>query len=280
MSDTTLIDRFATERILHVIEESLKVSRRFQFFLWAQGALQGVLPHDVLLCVCGDFSSFRFKYDTFSRSEDAEQIIQKLIDPMDGLLTGIIKTWLNSAREPLLYAAGADGPACDPVTAELRRLGCGHALAHGAREVSSNEGSFFVFLQMPKAPESRQAHLLDLVMPHLHMALYRMLLWEGDAETPDVVPESVLSSREAEVLRWVGQGKTNQEIGQVLDISPITVKNHVQKILRKLGVSNRAQAVSKTQGMYLVGAEFRPQADGRVIAEYEAALGAQCHEPD
>lgn len=57
-----------------------------------------------------------------------------------------------------------------------------------------------------------------------------------------------LSAREAEILRWVALGKTNPEIGAILNISSFTVKNHVQRILKKLDVSNRTQAVGKTHG--------------------------------
>ena len=39
----------------------------------------------------------------------------------------------------------------------------------------------------------------------------------------------------------------------ILSISPLTVKNHIQKILRKLQASNRAQAVSKAIAMKLLG---------------------------
>ena len=55
-----------------------------------------------------------------------------------------------------------------------------------------------------------------------------------------------LSAREAEILQWVAMGKTNPEIGAILNISSFTVKNHVQRILRKLDVSSRTQAVGKT----------------------------------
>jgi DNA-binding CsgD family transcriptional regulator len=55
----------------------------------------------------------------------------------------------------------------------------------------------------------------------------------------------VLSERERDVLRWISLGKSNAEIGTILGISPLTVKNHVQKVLRKLDVVNRAQAVGK-----------------------------------
>ncbi|WP_445627539.1 response regulator [Nostoc sp. DSM 114167] len=52
-----------------------------------------------------------------------------------------------------------------------------------------------------------------------------------------------LSERELEVLRLMAQGKGNQEIGTVLNIGESTVKSHVNRILSKLGVSDRTQAV-------------------------------------
>jgi len=55
----------------------------------------------------------------------------------------------------------------------------------------------------------------------------------------------VLTPREQEILRWIAIGKSNFEVGAILSISPLTVKNHVQKILRKLNVVNRTQAVGK-----------------------------------
>ena len=47
-------------------------------------------------------------------------------------------------------------------------------------------------------------------------------------------------------------GKTNWEISSILGISPLTVKNHVQNILRKLDVQNRGQAAIKASKLGLV----------------------------
>ncbi|MBP5975458.1 response regulator transcription factor [Brasilonema sp. CT11] len=52
-----------------------------------------------------------------------------------------------------------------------------------------------------------------------------------------------LSERELEVLRLMAQGMGNQEIGTALSIGESTVKSHVNRILSKLGVSDRTQAV-------------------------------------
>jgi len=57
--------------------------------------------------------------------------------------------------------------------------------------------------------------------------------------------ESALTRREIEVLRRMAEGDTNARIARRLVISEGTVKTHVKHILRKLGASNRAEAVSR-----------------------------------
>jgi DNA-binding NarL/FixJ family response regulator len=57
----------------------------------------------------------------------------------------------------------------------------------------------------------------------------------ADVEVP-------LTQRESEVLKQLAYGLTNKEIAATLHISYETVKEHVQHILRKIGVSDRTQA--------------------------------------
>ena len=54
----------------------------------------------------------------------------------------------------------------------------------------------------------------------------------------------VLTAREAEVLTWIAQGKTNYEIGVILSACTGTVCKHVQRILSKLCVENRTVAAA------------------------------------
>ena len=54
--------------------------------------------------------------------------------------------------------------------------------------------------------------------------------------------EVPLTQRESEVLHQLAYGLTNKEIAQALNISYETVKEHVQHILRKIGVADRTQA--------------------------------------
>ncbi len=54
-----------------------------------------------------------------------------------------------------------------------------------------------------------------------------------------------LTAREAEILMWVSRGKTNKEVGLILDTSPRTVNKHLEHIFEKLGVPTRTAAVAK-----------------------------------
>jgi len=56
---------------------------------------------------------------------------------------------------------------------------------------------------------------------------------------------SLLTKREIEVLDWMAEGATNAAIASTLVISEVTVKSHVQHILRKLRASNRAEASAR-----------------------------------
>ena len=61
------------------------------------------------------------------------------------------------------------------------------------------------------------------------------------AERPSRSGDEILSEREVEVAKLVGAGTTNREIAHRLYITEGTAKNHISKILRKLGFRDRTQ---------------------------------------
>lgn len=234
------------ERLLFTIDTSIKVNKRFQFFLWAQGPLQSFLPHETLVCLLGDLQGLRMRNEVFSRAIVDPDFERGLSDPLNGFVPELLAAWQANGHAPLSYDAHSlPHPA-------LARWAPGHVIAHGAREAGGEFDSFFIFLRTPSAVGARERYLIELLMPQLHMAVQRVCLSERD--TPGgAIDRSLLSEREVQVLRWIRDGKTNHEIGQILSISPLTVKNHVQKILRKLNVANRAQAVARaaTSGVFV-----------------------------
>ncbi len=59
---------------------------------------------------------------------------------------------------------------------------------------------------------------------------------------------AVLTAREHDVLQWTSEGKTNWEVGQILSCSEGTVKKHLQRTYKKLGVENRMAAANLFKG--------------------------------
>jgi DNA-binding CsgD family transcriptional regulator len=90
-------------------------------------------------------------------------------------------------------------------------------------------------------------------LPYLHMALLR-LSQDGPAQAGaghDAILRP-LSARETEILGWVREGKSNYEVGRILGISALTVKNHLQRIYKTLGVSNRTHALARCMSLKLL----------------------------
>ncbi|KWV91790.1 response regulator transcription factor [Erythrobacter sp. YT30] len=63
----------------------------------------------------------------------------------------------------------------------------------------------------------------------------------------------ILTPREQEVVGYVAEGLTNKEIARKLDISPATVKVHVERLIGKLGVADRTQAAVLAEKMKSTG---------------------------
>src|SRR3990170_4530747 len=56
---------------------------------------------------------------------------------------------------------------------------------------------------------------------------------------------------EVGILKWAGEGKTNEEIGFIIKKTKWTVKFHLKNIMRKLDVVSRTQAVSRAMAQNL-----------------------------
>ena len=73
---------------------------------------------------------------------------------------------------------------------------------------------------------------------------YLVLLQEDQLNTTSDLAHLGWSARETEILGWVLQGKTNPEIGAILNISRRTVQKHLERVYSRLGVENRHAAIS------------------------------------
>lgn len=79
--------------------------------------------------------------------------------------------------------------------------------------------------------------------PRLCRALFRWVAHQAAVPNPQLQARHGLTRREQQLLPLLARGLTNKEIANQLCLAEQTVKNHVHRILRKLGSSNRLEAV-------------------------------------
>ncbi|MBB5393419.1 MULTISPECIES: response regulator transcription factor [unclassified Herbaspirillum] len=89
-------------------------------------------------------------------------------------------------------------------------------------------------------------HGLTLLLEEKHLAAAA----PAGGETPPCIEGFRLTPRENDVLMWLGKGKTNRDIADILGMSPRTVNKHLEHIFVKLGVETRsAAAVLASNGL-------------------------------
>ncbi len=245
------------EAFWHCAETAQAVRRRHQFFIWTQASLQRLLPHQLMLCSAWSPLRRQLQPELFNSLPLPEAALQWLQESV--CLSWLAQGWLREGglAQTLPLAAlepPADGGRGARALSQLQGAGLGHlAVLGGSRPQRSEELETFFLLG---SREPFAAPLLNLMTPLLHCCWRRvqaqeLQLQQGHAHA-GAVPAQGVTERERQVLAWMRQGKSNQEIGLLLGISALTVKNHVQKILRKLSASNRAQAVAQAMSLQLI----------------------------
>lgn len=228
------------------IEAAVKVKTRACFFSWVQGVFQGIVAHEGLVCAMPHPGARGLRHDWLGSYPIAEEHFTELCR-RDGVVRQLVTAWRRGGCVPLsVGAASSLDPATEAMADTLRRMDLANAIVHGLAGLDEHPAGFFAFFKLPAALSARDARMLELTVPYLHSAwLCANCDRTAQAGVHRTEAREILTAREAQVLEWVERGKSNHEIADILSISRLTVKNHVQKILRKLEVQNRAQAVAR-----------------------------------
>lgn len=230
-----------------------------ELWRWLQGDVQQWLSHEAMLIGWGDFRSGDLQYDIVSslpgmRSHDWT------VAGVAPLISYFRDCWAAAQHQPTqvdasicadLVRGAGDGAAPDAVKSMKT------ALVHGIKRTRHGVERVFVALSRAEQLPPGAPMALKLLLPFIDTALRQMPpapvraapCSRFDAHHRSAARVSMLSERERQIMVWVAMGKTNPEIGMILDISEFTVKNHMKSIFSKLDVTNRAQAVAKLERM-------------------------------
>jgi transcriptional regulator EpsA len=263
IDDSSLPNMADPVRYLSLVQAGSAIKRHIDLLHWLQGDFQHWLPHDILITGWGNFEEGSVQHDVLSKLPGVRSYAAGT-GCLPFLLAKMNDCWVSSGRRPCRFAFSEFeyllGSASLPDSFCEALRGMRSAVVHGFSDQRGKNDSVYVFLSA-RAPGStgsgdadelaRLASTVNLLLPVVDTALRQVAhLPQQQGQTTTAVKTASddttgLSERETQIMAWVAMGKTNSEIGSILNISGFTVKNHMQRIFQKLNVFNRAQAVSK-----------------------------------
>lgn len=170
-------------------------------------------------------------------SSAVEAIEQTRMLSADVVLLDLAMGGAFSAAKELACGGGASKVVALGMTEdESQMLRCAKS---GIAGYVMRDGSVEDVVAAVKSAARREVHCSAKVAgsPFGHLAAMT-------AESPRRSGNDALTPREAQILEFVQEGMSNRMISRILEIELSTVKNHVHKILVKLGIRRRTEAIS------------------------------------
>lgn len=239
-----------------ILTHSLVLQNHLDVLNWLQGDMQRYLPHDIMIAAWGDFTMGDIQHD--------------IISIIDGVRTGNVATttitplvvqcftgWREGNQKAFTLSAGERGfpLANDDQSDELREAlqTMRSASIHGIKDARGSHDCLYIAFSTSDVPGSVSCAALTQVLPYIDHALRQVEHLPRQINAKCAMASALhsrhlsdrgLNQNELEILGWIAMGKTNPEISSILEFSVFSIKNSIQRIFKKLNVSNRAQAVA------------------------------------
>lgn len=251
--------RIDSDAFVRFAQASAEVRTAAEFRQLMAGEVRALLPFGAVVTVIG-----RLHFQHF-------EILKLLdVDAPPGFIEQLPKVSHMRDRQGVLRVLQTKQPlVIDPEEAHLklsefglreaRAFGLERMAVHGLLDLSSNMGSYFSFWRVDRSLSPQYcSDALKLICPLLHGALIRI------PDLPSCLdsPLDQLTEIEKQLLSWLAAGRSNVQMAQMRGRSPATVRNQLEVLYRKLGVGNRAEAISLAQSYGLSPAMSVEQAAG------------------
>jgi len=243
--DSITLDDFKS-----LLNVSLSIRSHFDLMRWLQGDIQLFIPHQIMLAAWGNFSQGELHIDVVSTLPDIRT--QKVAsEKLTDICSNLYKYWEQNSKAPFtvnmdkgLFSNQAFN--CKETQIQLQKMKL--ALVHGIKDLRGGQDCLYIFVDSAESMPASAKRMASVLLPYIDSILRQLEhLPQQCHQREELASElsRLLSTRETEIMDWVRRGKTNQDIGMILNISAFTVKNHLQRIFKKLDVLNRAQAVNE-----------------------------------
>lgn len=244
---------------LRAAEAAGAVQDRHQFFVWLRLHLHRFVPHELALCKVGTGSPGEPGMALVFHSVPLPaELLEGLKRPHGELWAALVTDWVLHGRRSRVAPLPRLEAVAGPELRLLREAGYSAVLVLGLDSGACVQPeAIFAFVLREKEAAAVSVGVAGLLLPQLYLMAARALQGEGarrGAPAAEKAPElkAALTARELQILSAVREARHNAEIGQLLGITSATVKNHLRKIMRKLGARNRAQAVAEAMKRRLI----------------------------
>ena len=233
-------------------KDSEKIKNHLDLLLWLELDVQSLIEHQIAIMAWGDFEHGRIQFDVLSRIEGV-RTSNIAVENMHKQVIELFNQWHQRDEGPFsLETATGIFEDCflNPIAKNNPVGRIRNILVHGVQDHRSKEECLYIFLREGPPKNNNQIDLIKNIIFFLDTAARRIHYPTKNIGAMNIgkdrrkLTSSLLSDRENEVMQWVIKGKSNDDIALILNISAYTVKNHIYRIYKKLGVSNRAQATS------------------------------------
>jgi transcriptional regulator EpsA len=244
------------EQFLRIVWKASQVRHHYELFLMLQGEIQHFISHQLFIAASGDFRDSRPVLDIVSSLPEVRTAkVNGCGVQVEALLKDLHTRWVANGRRKMLLTNGLAKlitfSTCN-CSLHMAMRGMRSILVHGVHNKRDEIDSLYLALDSDSVVSGKSVeHFFKAVDPlifQIDMAFRNVAALTPASHTDkssDSRSASALSAREQEIMKWIAEGRTNVEIGAILGISSFTVKNHVQRIFRKLAATNRTEAVSK-----------------------------------
>ena len=242
-----------SERFMQIVQATGAVTSHYDLFLFLQSKVQHFIRHQIMIAAWGDFRGDKPKFDVVSALPGVrtDLLADCGIEPM---LTNLFHRYVAGGRKPLRLDSQQVAPerhiSCNCALHEAIK-GMRSITVYGVRNERDNQDSLYIALHpaCTKKVNNKEyfAFLVNAVVSQVDVAFRKVAALKrpiaeavaGELPLPSI---DQFSERQLSVLRWMVQGKSNSEIAEKLNISAFTVKNHTQRLYKKLAVCNRTEA--------------------------------------
>lgn len=229
-------------QLVQIANEAGDIKCTGDFRTWAQSSVRQFFPHEAMIAGLARREGEHIGVEGLVSADFPLEYIDAVTRRRGRFACPTLEAWFRQGR-PQLFDPERNRPLEPaPVAQEFEFYRLKNVAAHGVLSPSRETATYFSFSQVPTRLVARHALMLELLAPHLHRA-YLGAAGAVRHESLTCAPLNLTTSEQRVLQQMYIEGST-KTVARALGRSDHTVKHQIRSVLRKLGASNRAEAVT------------------------------------